>query len=625
VNASSPLSPEAQRDIASALAQADAMRRSGRNDAAEDICRQVLRVYPMAVPAMNYLALLLKERDALSEAASLLSQAIRIAPMEPVLHNSLGSVQFRQGDAAAAEACYRQAVQLRPDYVEAHYNHGLMLRELGRTDDALAAQRRALALKPDYADALAQAGALLTDKGEYAEAMTMLDAAVAIHPGHFSAQYYRGVALEAQAQHENAIETLNKAIALRPQSGEAHYVLGNALNNAGREDEALDAYRRAIETAPELVDAHVDFNALAWMLGRTDQVFKSFAYARGKVGDKPNLLLAESEQRLRFNDAPAAEQLLRRALDLAPERGELTNALGRALVVQGRLTESIPMFENAIRLQPEGISHYQELAISQLHLKQPTNALATIERGLAVAPYEQLSLGLLTLAYRELGDARLRPLTDIDSVVRKYRLPAPPGFPDAESFNRELAEELGRLHTRTAEPFDQTLRGGTQTWGNLFDRPPRAVSLLRDRISEAVEDYIRNMPDDPSHPLFARKQDVFSFRGAWSCRLRSAGYHTNHVHPQGWISSVYYVDLPDAVADESAKQGWLTFGKSNLELGALDRYSHTVQPIAGTLVLFPSYFWHGTVPFRSDDVRLTVAFDVVPGTLVTVPRAGSAY
>jgi len=29
-------------------------------------------------------------------------------------------------------------------------------------------------------------------------------------------------------------------------------------------------------------------------------------------------------------------------------------------------------------------------------------------------------------------------------------------------------------------------------------------------------------------------------------------------------------------------------------------------------VLFPSYFWHGTLPFSSVQPRLTVAFDAVP-------------
>ena len=30
------------------------------------------------------------------------------------------------------------------------------------------------------------------------------------------------------------------------------------------------------------------------------------------------------------------------------------------------------------------------------------------------------------------------------------------------------------------------------------------------------------------------------------------------------------------------------------------------------LVLFPSYMWHGTIPFSGDQPRLTVALDIVP-------------
>ena len=35
-----------------------------------------------------------------------------------------------------------------------------------------------------------------------------------------------------------------------------------------------------------------------------------------------------------------------------------------------------------------------------------------------------------------------------------------------------------------------------------------------------------------------------------------------------------------------------------------------VEPKVGLLALFPSYFWHGTEPFQSNENRLTVAFDV---------------
>jgi Putative 2OG-Fe(II) oxygenase len=37
-----------------------------------------------------------------------------------------------------------------------------------------------------------------------------------------------------------------------------------------------------------------------------------------------------------------------------------------------------------------------------------------------------------------------------------------------------------------------------------------------------------------------------------------------------------------------------------------------VQPAPGRLVLFPSYMWHGTIPFHDAQPRTTIAFDVVP-------------
>jgi hypothetical protein len=56
--------------------------------------------------------------------------------------------------------------------------------------------------------------------------------------------------------------------------------------------------------------------------------------------------------------------------------------------------------------------------------------------------------------------------------------------------------------------------------------------------------------------------------------------------------------------------GALQFGEPNFDMGLNPR--HSVQPKAGTLVLFPSYMWHGTVPFHSEEARTTIAFDVVP-------------
>jgi hypothetical protein len=80
----------------------------------------------------------------------------------------------------------------------------------------------------------------------------------------------------------------------------------------------------------------------------------------------------------------------------------------------------------------------------------------------------------------------------------------------------------------------------------------------------------------------------------------------------GWISSAYYVTVPDEAADTAAKKGWFKLGETNLGLGEHEKIERHVQARPGHLVLFPSYFWHGTVPFDTRDERITVAFDVVP-------------
>ena len=93
-------------------------------------------------------------------------------------------------------------------------------------------------------------------------------------------------------------------------------------------------------------------------------------------------------------------------------------------------------------------------------------------------------------------------------------------------------------------------------------------------------------------------------------QLQPGGFHIDHVHPRGWLSSAYYVSLPD-VSDADSRGGWLKFGEPGVRIPGLGA-EHFVKPAEGMLVLFPSYFWHGTVAFATGRPRLTVAFDVIP-------------
>jgi uncharacterized protein (TIGR02466 family) len=203
-------------------------------------------------------------------------------------------------------------------------------------------------------------------------------------------------------------------------------------------------------------------------------------------------------------------------------------------------------------------------------------------------------------------------LNDHQRYLREFRLSPPPGYPSIEAFNLELLRALERLHRTTEAPAEQTLRGGTQTLDDLFETGMPEIDALRRMLEVAVAEYIDGLEGEAWHPLVARRSSGFRFSGSWSVRLRSEGFHVNHVHSHGWISSCYYVSVPDCIRDEQTRQGWLRFGETNLYLGERERTAHMVKPEAGLLTLFPSYFFHGTVPFHSDQHRVTVAFDVLP-------------
>lgn len=167
-----------------------------------------------------------------------------------------------------------------------------------------------------------------------------------------------------------------------------------------------------------------------------------------------------------------------------------------------------------------------------------------------------------------------------------------------------------KIHPNTREHLDQSLRFGTQTPGALFGAGHRLVEALRGRFSEAVARYIDELPRGHEHIYVRRRTGNFQFSGSWSSRLKDCGYHTNHIHPGGWISSCYYVALPETIKVENEKQGWIKFGQPLMRPDMLVR--RAIQPVEGRLILFPSYMWHGTIPFRSQTARTTIAFDILP-------------
>ncbi len=296
---------------------------------------------------------------------------------------------------------------------------------------------------------------------------------------------------------------------------------------------------------------------------------------------------------------------------LQPDHVAAHIGLGRALAALGDHDSALRAFEGAQKACPENPDLDTAFAFELLRQKDDARALTLAERAIALAPRHQPALAVLGLCYRARNDDREDALCGYERFVQVFDLEPPEGFGDIASFHDALRAHLETLHGQTKEFFSQTLRGGTRTVEDIFAFHHPLRQGLKQRIMEVVGRYIAGMPESTAHPFLARREGAFRFLGSWSSRMTGGGFHVNHIH-NGWISSAYYVDVPEASEGRESHQGWLKFGEPSADLGLDNPIRRMVQPKPGRLVLFPSYLWHGTVPFHSDETRMTIAFDIIP-------------
>ena len=587
----------------------------GETAPAEQLIVDVLSRDPHQYNAMQLLGTLRSMQNRPQEAEQLYVRSLQLNRNQPLVLVNIGHLMRPQGRHAAAAVAYREAIRLQPNYAAAHFNLASVLHEVGALDEAERSYRQTLRVEPQNLNALIGLGAVLNDQKRFSEAEKILQplSGKIEAPDLLAAlEHNLGMARAGQSDLTGALVHYEKALAHAPHYFAAEHSRADALNALGREQEAVEAFRRAIALNPQDFGAHRDLNQLLYRLKRDDEFLKSYDEAAQKAPDVVQLPIAKASFLLNQDRPEEAREIFERIVARTPNSVEALNGLGVANLKLKRFDASIAAYEKALALAPGISTLVTGLAATLLSAGDAKKAAMMAEHALGASPTDQAALAILGSAWRMAGDEREFSLNGYEKFIRAYDLEPPAGYSDMGAFNRDLNAYLDTLHPDVREYIDQSLRNGTQTLGNIFEGKHDLVDRLKARIAEAVDRYIRDMATDAKHPLLSRRTDSFKFAGSWSSRLRDCGFHTNHFHPEGWISSAYYVALPETVADADSRSGWIKFGESGYEQGIGDPVRRAVQPQPGRLVLFPSYMWHGTVPFRSAKTRTTIAFDVVP-------------
>jgi Flp pilus assembly protein TadD len=481
----------------------------------------------------------------------------------------------------------------------------------GALDEAEAACRKALAATRNKdARSWIALGMVLRQQGRLAEAETAYKRAVQIAPRDMYAHHNLGALLSQMDRAEDAIAALNRAQSLGLGARELHINRGRALLQLYRTDEAESAYAKAVSLEPRDPVAQSNLAQLRFMRG-DPQFARDIAAAAGVHRGDLGLQLTWSDLLRRSGDLSGAEGVLRALASEVAPNPHVRAALAAVLHEMGRLDEArLEAFE-ALRARPDDAAMAENLVSIDLSMGQPDRALPMIRGQRLRQPLDQRWIAYEATAARLLRDPLYSRLYDYERLVRVYELEPPPGWKSMAALNAALIEVLRKRHLFRTHPLDQSLRNGSQTARSLTAERDPAIQALLAAFAAPIADYVAALGTDPDHPLSARNSGKGAITGCWSVELRRDGFHISHVHPQGWISSAYYVAVPADVEDASAKIGWIKFGEPGLPIPGMTA-EHFVQPRPGRLVLFPSYMWHGTNRIVGDEIRLSVAFDAVP-------------
>lgn len=178
--------------------------------------------------------------------------------------------------------------------------------------------------------------------------------------------------------------------------------------------------------------------------------------------------------------------------------------------------------------------------------------------------------------------------------------------PDSVVLNAALLHEGEKMRDED-EGVSKSNRGGWHSKGNLFDRDAPCIQTLRNAAKSAVFELTRKV---------SKKVDPNELRlklFGWMNSNPSGGYNAPHTHPGAHWSGVYYISQPRI---DEGSSGMVEFIDPRNELphwrilkASTFRSKKSIRPVAGEMILFPSYLIHWVHPNQSPEDRITVAFN----------------
>ena len=178
-----------------------------------------------------------------------------------------------------------------------------------------------------------------------------------------------------------------------------------------------------------------------------------------------------------------------------------------------------------------------------------------------------------------------------------------------EGFTDELVEDLLKIKNTLNSTNQSLIDYGQQSAGNILLLNNQSAQIIKEIILNRIKKYLNSYKD--SNDGFINKWPKNSTLHGWIIELKTGGSLGSHMHKLGWLSGSLYLKLNKP---SNSNQGNIIFDLKGVTYPSASKSfpSKEYNIEKGDIVLFPSSIFHKTVPFESEETRVTLAFDIKP-------------
>ena len=370
------------------------------------------------------------------------------------------------------------------------------------------------------------------------------------------------------------------------------------------------------------------------------------------------------------NNVEAALKIYEDLLRLNPGNFLLSTNLGNLYMAIGKISKAIDCFEVASKKEPNHVSNLEALAIAYQDTGRNKEAIDCFKKVLAldegkesaryhlarmlvrlnyyseaIEHFDKTNYGLSKSHlleclyylgdkdkfyehYRELINRKIiNPLmasigshasirfnisnkenpfcSDPFNYIKKQNIS------DNNELNNDLISSILEFHkSGESDPKSQPLlSNGKQSSGNIFLNQRNDIQLLKKILENKVKNYLKEFSTS-NEGFIINWPKNFKIYG-WLVSISSGGKLSAHIHKEGWLSGSLYFKMP---SKKTKNEGNIVFSLdgANYPTDGKKFDKKSVDVNKGDLVLFPSSLFHHTIPFKSNEERVTFAFDIIP-------------